>query len=214
MDQTLLDQITPFSGFDQAAQGALVSGAQYGTTMQQVKTQYTTAVAVQKPRSLARLTSNVLQEAALAGAGFYYRWAVKDKNGQETVIQGPSIDLAMCLVRNYGNCVLDVEVEEGPSHYLFKGVLVDLESGFTCPRLFRQRKGQALGRFDKDRQEDITFQIGQSKALRNAIVHAMPSWLIEQAIEAAYIAELRSIKPENIAAARAKCIKFFQGHGV
>lgn len=213
-----LDQIEPFAGFDQAP-GNLTTTNQSGSflpePMQQVKTPYTTAVAVQRPRSISRVQNNVLHEASLAGAAFYYRWSVKDKNGQNKYIQGPSIDLAMCLVRNYGNCVTDIEIlQETPTHYVFKGSVIDLETGFTCPRLFRQRKSQAIGKFDRDRQEDITFQIGQSKAIRNAIVHAMPSWLIDKAMETARAAEIQNIDPDAIANARAGCIDFFASYGV
>lgn len=209
--------IEPFSGFDKE-QGQMqygVSATATGPPLQQTKTAYTTAVRVQEPRSISRIASNVIHEASLAGASFYYRWPVKDRDsGQTKYVQGPSIDMAMCMIRNYGNCVLDIEVEELPGHYVFKGIVIDLESGFTCPRLFRQRKSQKMGRYDSGRAEDISFQVGQSKALRNAIVHAMPSWLVDQAMTEAQSAELRRIKPENIAAARAQCITYFRGYGI
>lgn len=187
-----------------------------GEALQRVRTDYATAIAVQKPRSISRITHNVLEEAKLAGAGFYYGWTVKTKRGPAR-IEGPSIDLAMCLARNYGNCAVDVEAAETPTHYMLKGIFIDLESGFTCPRLFRQRKNQSLGRKmeeDADRQEDIVFQIGQSKAIRNAIVRAMPGWLVEKAIETAKAAELKNINPENIHLARARVLQFFEAYGV
>ena len=123
----------------------------------------------------------------------------------------------MCLARNYGNCVIDIEGTETPTHYMIKGVFIDLESGFTCPRLFRQRKGQSLGgkmEKDLDRQEDIVFQIGQSKAIRNAIVRAMPRWLMDRAIETAKEAEIQKIKAESPAFARAKVLSFFDEYGI
>lgn len=219
MNQDFMDKVQAFSGVEQLGrtQSNEIVPGNYAppAPLQQVKTNFTTAVHVQKPRSISLMASMVLQEASLAGAAFYYRWTVTKKNGEKQIIQGPSIDLAMCCVRNYQNCVINVEVEETPMHYIFKGTLIDLESGFTCPRLYRQRKSQAIGKkFDQDRQEDILFQIGQSKAIRNAIVHAMPSWLIDKAIDVAYKSELSSIRPENIAAARARCITFFAGHGI
>lgn len=214
MAENNIDNIPVFSGFEDQAQENYAPVTVPGQGMQRVQTDYVTAIAVQKPRSISRITSSVLQEAAYAGANFYYRWSVKDKKGRSTVIQGPSIDLAMCLVRNYGNCVLNTEVEETPTHYLFKGIFIDLETGFTSPRLFRQRKSQTIGKFDRDRQEDIIFQIGQSKALRNAVIRAMPSWLIEQAIAEAYNSELGKIKPDNLATARARCISFFESFGI
>lgn len=187
-----------------------------GGAMQQVKTAYTTAITVQKPRSIAKVVNSVLAEAALAGSSFYYRWPVKNKKSNKTsFVQGPSVDLAMSLARNYGNCVVDVEVKETHSHFLFKGMFVDLETGFTVPRLFRQRKSQDIGSgYGNDRAEDLLFQVGHSKAQRNAIIKAMPGWLVEQVIERARQAELNKIKPENMVITRARILEYFEGYGV
>ena len=210
-----LSSIVPFSGTPQEMTAAEKVMSQ-GGPMQRVQTAYTTAVAVQKPRSIARITKNVLEEAKLAGPGFYYRWEVKNKKtGRKSLVQGASIDLAMCLARNYGNCALDIEVQETSTHFHFKGSFIDLETGFTVPRLYRQRKKQDIGGgYGDDRAEDMVFQIGQSKAQRNAIVKAAPNWLIEQAIEVAREAEINKIKPEHLALARARAIQYFETHGV
>ncbi len=215
LEAEVLNQIQPFSGLPVKQGGNVAEQVLYqGGAMQQVKTAYTTAVAVQQPRSIAKIANNILEEARLAGKSFYYRWTAKNKDGSKSVVQGPSIDLAMAMCRHYGNCVVDVEAEETPSHYMMKGIFIDLESGFTCPRLFRQRKGQGIGMKDKDRAEDIVFQIGQSKAIRNAIVKALPEWLIERAIEVATDAELNKAKKENIHLSRQKVIEFFSQYGV
>jgi cell division septation protein DedD len=213
LEAEVLDSIQPFTGTPVAnnvADQVILSGG----AMQQTKTAYTTAVAVQQPRSIAKIANNVLEEARLAGKSFYYRWTVKNKDGSKSIVQGASIDLAMALCRHYGNCVVDVDASETATHYMMKGIFIDLESGFTCPRLFRQRKGQGIGMKDKDRQEDIVFQIGQSKAIRNAVIKAMPEWLIERAIEVATEAELNKAKKENPYLARQKVIEFFGQYGV
>lgn len=213
LEPEILDSIQSFSG----SPGEMSAGEKIlseGKSLQRTQTAYTTAIAVQKPRSITRVAHNVLEESKLAGASFYYGWSVKTKNGP-VKIEGPSIDLAMCVARNYGNCVIDVEGTETLTHYMLKGVFIDLESGFTCPRLFRQRKRQSIGgKMEKDleRQEDIVFQIGQSKAIRNAVVRAMPEWLISQAIETAKSAERSKI--ENINIAREKVISFFKPYGI
>ena len=125
------------------------------------------------------------------------------------------IKLAMSLARNYENCAVDVDVTETPTHYLFRGVFIDLETGFTYTRLFRQRKGQRLSaRMDGERQEDIVFQIGQSKTQRNAITRAMPGWLVDKAIETAKQAVLSGINPETLHPARMKVLDFFARYGV
>lgn len=215
LDTAVLDNIRPFSGTSQemSAGERIISE---GRTLQKIQTQYTTAVAVQQPRSIAKVTKNVLEEAKLAGAAFYYRWEILNKKtGRKSVVQGPSIDLAMCIARNYGNCAVDIEGTETASHYMFKGVFIDLETGFTVPRLFRQRKNQNIGgKYEDDRAEDIVFQIGQSKAQRNAITKAAPGWLVDQAIEEARQAEINKIKPENLHVARGKALDYFATHGV
>ena len=213
LSEEVLGKIIPFSGLPQemSATEKMISS---GMAIQKVQTAYTTAVAVQKSRSISRVTANVLEEAKLAGSSFYYGWTAKSKDGKTSKIEGPSIDLAMCMARNYGNCALDVEEDETLTHYRFRGSFIDLETGFTCPRLFRQRKSQNIGMKDTDRAEDITYQIGQSKAIRNCITRAMPSWLIDLAIDTAKASELNKIKPENIAIARAKSFEFFRHYGV
>ena len=208
----ILDKIKPFGEERQTEAGQILAA---GKSLQRVQTPYTTAIAVQRPRSLSKIVANVLEEATLAGRSFYYGWEVESKKtGRKQWIEGPSIDLSMCLARHYGNAAIDVEVEETLTHYQFRGVFIDLESGFTCPRLFRQRKSQSIGMKDVDRQEDIVFQIGQSKAIRNAVVRAMPDWLIQRAIDAAKEAELGAVKKETTPVAAAKVINWYKKHGV
>jgi len=214
-DTSVLDDIKPFSGDPTEMRGAgeMINS---GMALQQVKTAYATAVAVQKPRSIAQVTRNVLAEAAMAGSAFYFRWPVKNrKTGKTSIVQGPSVDLAMCVARNWGNAAMEIDVQETHTHYMFKASFVDLETGFTVPRLFRQRKGQDIGGgYGDDRAEDMVFQIGQSKAQRNAINKAMPGWLLEQAIEVARDSEIKGIKPENLVVARAKVLDFFSKYGI
>jgi hypothetical protein len=77
-------------------------------------------------------------------------------------------------------------LDESDTHWLFKATFVDLENGVTIPRLFKQRKPRsAKGDFDLDRFEDMEFQMGQSKALRNVIKDALPAWLITKCIDVA-----------------------------
>lgn len=186
-----------------------------GHAMQQVKTNYTTAVAVQKPRSISKMLSAVLEEAEQAGSSFYYRWEVKTNDGPKEVIGG-SIDMAASIFRGYGNCAMDIQCNETPSHYFFTATFIDLENGMSWPRMFRQRKSQSLGkRMEQDRQEDIVFQIGQSKAMRNAVLSVMPRWIVERAIQTARNAEIKRLSGrENITLARAEVMKYFGRFGV
>jgi hypothetical protein len=188
-----------------------------GSAMQQVKTQYTTAVAVQQARDLASATprsvlSRVLREAEICGEDFIYSMTFKGKDGP-SVVEGVSIDGAMIMARNFGNCATDVEiVEESLSHWVFRAVFIDLETGFTEPRLFRQTKGTVAGKFDAERKLDMAFQIGQSKAKRNVIVRALPTGLVSKAVEAAKASAAAAIK--DLPAAIDWVVKTFGGMGV
>jgi hypothetical protein len=208
LDAAVLGEIEPFQGLPGAV-GQVVGG---GGVLQKVETAYTTAVAVQKPRSLTTVVKNVLEEARLAKSAFYYKWTVKGK--RVTTIQGGSIDLARSIARNFGNVAVDIiEEPESMTHFRFKAIFIDLESGLNWPRLFRQRKTMDTGMRDKERAEDIIYQIGQSKAQRNAVFQGVPGWLVDKAIEVAEDAEISGIKDEGIEFARIKVIDYFMQHG-
>jgi hypothetical protein len=159
----------------------------------QTRTAYQTAITVHKARNLADVEAKIMEEASRAGEAFIYAWRVgtkdpkKDEGDGKTTIEGVSIDGAMILARNWGNCVVPVRIEqESQTHFVLAAEFIDLETGFTVPRLYRQRKRTGNeGRMDADRAEDMTFQIGQSKAQRNVIVKAIPQWIQDKAVEVA-----------------------------
>ena len=209
----ILEGIKPFSG-DPTEMLPAERLLRNGFTLQKVGTQYATAVAVQKRRSLPTVVSNVLEEAELAGEAFYYGWNVTTKQGKRW-IQGGSISLATSIARNWGNSVVDADlVEETPTHHILKGYFIDLETGVTFGRPFRQRKQPNIGMGDDiDRKEDISFQIGLSKASRNAIFEGVPRWLVDRAIDRAQQAVKKGLG-ENLEIARAEAIKYFKRYGV
>jgi hypothetical protein len=154
------------------------------------QTTYLTAAIVPVPRQLKVLLAKATEEAELAGEDFEYYWTVKAKQANGTYkdepIEGISIDGAMIMMRHYGNCACPVDiVVDAPEHWVLRATFIDLETGTTVERLFRQRKNQRLGKMDQDRALDIQFQIGQSKAQRNAIDKAMPIWLKTACVAAA-----------------------------
>ncbi|MEJ5359901.1 MAG: hypothetical protein WHT06_14670 [Desulfobacterales bacterium] len=214
MNMRTFDDVPVVTG--EEIRGRLAEAAANGHALQQVKTQWATAVAVQKPRSISRMVAQVLAEAEQAGSSFYYRWEVENRrSGSRSEVIGGSIDLAAAIFRAYGNCAMEIQCNETPTHYFFTATMIDLESGMSWPRMFRQRKAQEIGRFDADRQEDIVFQIGQSKAMRNAILSVMPRWVVEKAIETARNAEIRRLAgKENIELARAEVLRYFGKLGV
>ncbi len=133
----------------------------------------TTAQPVVKYRDHKRLMQTLKTLTATFGDSYMYSWTLK---GGETV-EGPTIKMAMDLVREYGNCSVDVREIEGPTHWVFYARFVDLESGFTLTRAFRQRKGALQGKYEDDRKLDMAYQIGQSKASRNVVVNALANYV-------------------------------------
>jgi hypothetical protein len=176
-----------------------------GQTVRQMRLEnYMTAVAVQKARDKRLVIREVEFEAELLGEKAYYSWTAKGKRGR-ALVEGPSVDLAMVLCREWGNCASRADlVAETETHYLFDGVFLDLERGVTVIRQFRQVKEREMGRMDKERAEDIVFQVGQSKALRNAVVAAMPAWLVDKALKKAKAAAARDMTPEKVIEAFAR----------
>lgn len=157
---------------------------QGGQAMQRVQSKFVTAMAVQKPRRLPDIVRRVKEEAALAGESFFYGWGAV---GSKDRIEGPSVKLALACVRNFGNCSVEMApIQELPDSWIFTAVFVDYETGFTLTRQFRMSKLFIVyGKHDEFRKQDIRFQIGQSKAIRNVVLNAMPQGLIDEAMDEA-----------------------------
>jgi hypothetical protein len=158
-----------------------------GKAIQQIQTNYTTAVSVLKPRNLSEVINRCIAEAELSGELFYYQWPAKTKGKVSGTIEGPSVQLALAAIRNYGNMVCQQRpVQETRNCYIFTSAIVDLETGFTLERQFRMDKGFTVyGKMDEFRKADIRFQIGQSKAIRNVVTNAVPATIIDKMMKAA-----------------------------
>lgn len=152
-----------------------------GVGLQQTRGAFTTAMAVQRPRSLKEVQRRVEEEADLAGEDFFYGWG----NGKDR-IEGPSIDAALAVARCYGNCAVEqLPIQETPNSWIFTAAFVDFETGFTLARQFRQSKNWKVhGKHDEDRKADMRFQIGQSKAIRNVVANALKP-MVNKAVERA-----------------------------
>jgi hypothetical protein len=178
--------------------------------MIQTKTQYTTAVQVQKPRKLSDVVALVMNEAAYAKESFYYSFPMGGKK-----VEGPSIGLAMAVARSWGNCACPVEYYEQGGDWIFNAHFIDLETGFTVSRVFKKKAGKGLfKKLDDERATDMTFQAAQSRAIRNVITMGVPRWLLQQAIDKAKEAVLKGITHEGVAHATEGALKFLAGYGV
>lgn len=127
-------------------------------------------------RSVPDFLQRIKVLANMAGEDYCYRFPVKTKEGGKKFIEGPTIQLANDLAREYMNNMVDVRAVEQPTCWLFYARFVDFETGFCLTRAFKQRKGQKTMNTDAERAEDIVFQIGQSKAIRNVVVNALQTF--------------------------------------
>jgi hypothetical protein len=132
-------------------------------------------VAVQ--RDEAKILQKLTTLAAAASDAWYYRFPVRTAGGGQDWIEGASIKLANDLARIYGNNSTEVrEIDVGDA-FVFYARFTDIETGFSMERAYRQRKGQrSMKTKDPDRQLDIAYQIGQSKAIRNVIVNSLQTF--------------------------------------
>ena len=174
-----------------------------GQTVQQIQTPYATAVSVQRPRELKVVLEKCLIEAEIGGDSMYYRWEVTStdkKTGKsvKSAIEGPSVNMALMIARNMGNCaVIQRPMQETKTGFIFTAAFVDLETGFTIERQFRMDKNFTIyGNMDQFRKDDIRFQIGQSKAIRNVVNNAINSGILNKCLEMAKSSVRKTIEAE------------------
>lgn len=188
--------VMPFQGED--------GGYNPAAGLIKTQTPYATAVVVAIPRTLARVEHNVCVEATKLGEKAFYSWATKGKKSGR--VTGPSVKLANCLARLWGNSAIDLQpVQDAGDAWIFSAAFVDLETGFTMPRQYRMSKtfyvhGQE--RMDSERVADIRFQIGMSKAIRNVVLQVIPPDIVSRAMAAAQ------------GGAREKINAFIKEHGI
>lgn len=185
-----------------------------GNTLRQVKSNYSSAIQIQKPRNLNKVILSCEAEAGYAGLEFYYAWM----QGKQ-IVEGLSVNAALAIARNWGNCAMDVKVEETPSSYIFNAAFIDLETGFNLVRPFRQNKQSPKTKkgtdiYKGDRGKDVIFQIGASKATRNVILNAIPSWLSSKVLNKAKSSVKAKIEKMGVPAATSRVLKKIQSLNV
>ena len=132
-------------------------------------------VAVRRDESIIR--QKLAEHAAMAGDDWFYRYPIKSSDGSQNYAEGPTIKLANDVARIYMNNDTQVRELDVGDAWVFMARFTDIETGFSMERLYRQRKSQiSMKTKDADRQQDIAYQIGQSKAIRNVIVNALQSF--------------------------------------
>jgi hypothetical protein len=140
---------------------------------------------VARERDEKKVRRQLKELAAMAGDDWFYRYPARTSGGGQTYIEGPSIKLANAVARIFGNNITEVRELDVGDAYVFYARFSDLETGFSMERAYRQRKSQqSFKTKDSERQLDIAYQIGQSKAIRNVIVNALGTytdWAFDEA---------------------------------
>jgi hypothetical protein len=135
--------------------------------------------AVLMPRQPAAIRREIAAMAEMFGEDWEYRFPVKNRRTGETDwIEGETVGCAMSVARAYGNCdVAHTRTEDEKTSWVLYSTFLDLQSGFSLTRGFRQRKGQSTMGSDRARGEDIDFQIGVSKSTRNVVSRALGDYV-------------------------------------
>jgi hypothetical protein len=130
------------------------------------------------PRDEPKILQKIKVLAAAAGDDWYYRWPVKNKKtGKTEWVEGASIKLANEVSRIFGNDEIDTRVIDLGDSWLIYARFTDYETGYSLTRPFQQRKSQrSIATEDGARAQDIAFQIGCSKAIRNVVVNALQTF--------------------------------------
>jgi hypothetical protein len=151
----------------------------------------------------------------MLGEDAYFGWGAGKGR-----VEGASIDLAMVMLQAYGNASVEADpIQETPEAWYFMHRFIDLETNTSSPRQFREGKRSIVeGKMDEERKNAVRFGRGQSKNIRNTIIHAMPKWLVDKAIEEAKKGVRgkieKYIKDNSLAAAQAYVVGQLKRVGV
>ncbi len=183
--------------------------------MVQARTPYVSAMQVLKPRDMESVERSVLRQATLVGEKAMYGWGAGKGR-----VEGLSIRMAMIMFNSFGNMTIAAEpVQETPDAWIFTHYIVDLETGASAPRQWRESKRSKVdGNLDAERKDAIRFGRGQSKNIRNVIINRMPFWLIQKVIEEAKKGARdklnKYIEKNGLAAAQTFAAEQLKRHGV
>ena len=144
------------------------------------------SAALARPRSIKDVIRRAVEELEAdpdeaQAARYSLPFADRRRDEGESIarVEGLSINAAMALARNWGNCSVGANVlNQDAEGYDLEGYFIDLETNFRVSRPFR------VSRFLKTRKHGIVtldpqrmvmaLQAGASKALRNAALAGLP----------------------------------------
>jgi hypothetical protein len=198
------------------SKGEVVPGGRaIGGTEMTLTDNVITARKVEVARDDARILQKLAAVSAYGGEALYYRWPVKNRRtGKIDTVEGPTIKMAYAIARAYGNCKQDIASVDIGRAWIFKATFIDYEAGVASARLFQQDKGVAkIGGEDDARRLDMSFQIGQSKAIRNVIVNYLELPFVAYAMDKAQENLVERVG-RNVAHYRVRCAERLADIGV
>lgn len=154
------------------------------------------AFAMKKPRDPIRAIDNaIMQLRAMPqfAKKAYYSIPFKNRDGSESIVEGPSIKAATALTGCWGNNVEGAFIGEETDSYIdVSGYFFDYETGKLTIRPIRVSKTYKTndGKVISWRKDMLDRQIaaGVSKAVRNADLNGLPAGLVAE-----YYAEAKRI---------------------
>lgn len=171
----------------------LATNVREGAVVIQMENDTQRSIAIQQPRDEEKVREGALKELELYpqfAAKAYY--VIPYKDGDKTVnVEGPSIKAAMALGRRWGNAANGARIiSENDTRVQIEGVFLDYETNFRTVRPISVSKTAWSKKFGKviplrDDRLNMTIQAGASKAVRNAILNALPVGLVEEYTAAA-----------------------------
>jgi len=155
-----------------------------GAAITKVENETLAQIALTRPRDAKRSLERAIGELELDpefAEKQYYRIPYKDRaTNQTTWIEGLSIKAAMALARCFGNLTVASRIVDENDHaVIVEGVCIDLETGFrvskpaAISKYYRAKKTGKMVKWSDDRFPQI-LGAGASKAVRNAILNAIP----------------------------------------
>jgi hypothetical protein len=171
------------------------------------------ATAKQYPRSIQRVTGNILSLATLDVQAAEECMYALPRGGKPVV--GPSIRLAEIVAGQWGNCRVGarvVDTNRDEKYVEAEGVFHDLETNTASKATVRRRIVDSRGKIYNDDMIIVTGNAACSIARRNAILAGVPKAVWRKAYEAAEGAVKGDIK--TLAERRAGMFKAFAAFGV
>ncbi len=163
---------------------------QQGATIVQIENDTQRTIAIQRPRDEEKVLKDALKELELYpqfAEKAYYVIPYKTGDGDKTQdVKGPSIKAAMALGRRWGNAANGGRIiGEDDRRVQMEGVFLDYETNFRTVRPMSISKTAWSKKFGKviplrDDRLNMAIQAGASKAIRNAILAALPVGLVEE----------------------------------